>query len=1078
MPAADARFRALVDECGSLIDDLKAQELARVLTSAPGLAVATDDDGTPLVQRAVQNSDSSSPQAIETSLNVVRVVLEAGGRPAQADADGGTALHFAASKLTLEPEFAVAALELLLERVSSEAEVDARDESGESPLGTLVGRIAAVGGNPSPEALRALVEGAYRLVERGASVLGRLTPADEVSPARHEAWTLLHEAAELAPAELLAPLLGARDVDEAMAVADEHGDGPLQIALSRGRRQMAESLLQTFPYATEGPWQGGALPMERRTRDHAIHRLLSGAVRGPSRSSCIPSSTPSSKGGAELVGCIRMMIERHGATIDERDAHGRTPLMVALAEATSLPLAVANELLRHDTAAEACDLDGRCPLMHAAAAAHADAVSTLLSRAAAQPPPRHLLAEPPTGAPSRVVAVDRFGRSALMLAAASRCERAVTLLLEAGADVQAVDADGKCAILLALIGPAEKAGYTGAAAAGAAAAANDPALPSLLAALATPPRSACLSTIRRAEAAEALANELAASKAVQAAGAAATATAALSDDASATAGALAAALMATVSSVHGACAVSVAAALESPEALDAISTALQGAGASLASSGGYPLIAACASGDGRAVSRLVAKDSNMILLHPPSSGSWPSLRALGCRLPIGLLEASAASLPASAALAAASHGHVDVLRALLAHDANSIIRTLPSPTADPPTPAIPPPGQLSHGATPLMAAAAAGSVECVQLLLTHDAGAHASSLSAQLDAASRGALMHAAAIGRSKACVEALLTSGSDVRAADATGRTALEHAAAGGDTGCLDAILQAVGGGSLTRALMESAAGGHEAAIEWLIAAGASVEDALDDALRGGSPSSAEAMAPPMRLVAVDHLAKANGSGMLAWRALRLGAEPALLEGLLERLEATGNLGGEIAYRPGGRGLLHTAVVAVADGKLTDAHVMALMAALPERELLLPDADGVTAIGLASERGLSALSLSLESAALKRLCVTIELVVALVHAPHATRLAERLHGYWPQLSVRIIHHRVTKDSSPRVSPFDVIWIERWGASRRSAVIYTHHAKGDAPLPTERALWRELSRRIDGTMVLEPLSAYAGGLNE
>ena len=49
----------------------------------------------------------------------------------------------------------------------------------------------------------------------------------------------------------------------------------------------------------------------------------------------------------------------------------------------------------------------------------------------------------------------------------------------------------------------------------------------------------------------------------------------------------------------------------------------------------------------------------------------------------------------------------------------------------------------------------------------------------------------------------------------------------------------------------------------------------------------------------------------------------------------------------------------------------------------------------------------------------------------------------------------------------DVVWVERWGESRRSCVL-VQHAKG-APLPSERAVWGELSKLLNGPLGREQL---------
>ena len=97
-----------------------------------------------------------------------------------------------------------------------------------------------------------------------------------------------------------------------------------------------------------------------------------------------------------------------------------------------------------------------------------------------------------------------------------------------------------------------------------------------------------------------------------------------------------------------------------------------------------------------------------------------------------------------------------------------------------------------------------------------------------------------------------------------------------------------------------------------------------------------------------------------------------------------------------------------------------------------------------------------------------VEIVCTHAHMPHATRLAEELHSYWPQLALRLHPHKSSKDA-PRISPFDVLWVERWGTSRHSAVMYTHGGKGEQGPPHTRTLWRELHRKIYGQLVLRDL---------
>ena len=96
------------------VDELDAARLANISRAA---ATCLDDDGQPLLVRAIFASDPKRP---DESLAVIRALLGAGANPAQADGDGASALHVAASKLTLEPAFATAAFA----RVVTVARVD------------------------------------------------------------------------------------------------------------------------------------------------------------------------------------------------------------------------------------------------------------------------------------------------------------------------------------------------------------------------------------------------------------------------------------------------------------------------------------------------------------------------------------------------------------------------------------------------------------------------------------------------------------------------------------------------------------------------------------------------------------------------------------------------------------------------------------------------------------------------------------------------------------------------------------------------------------------------------------------
>ena len=118
-------------------------------------------------------------------------------------------------------------------------------------------------------------------------------------------------------------LLEAVDVEAAMAVANAQGDGPLQVALARGQRATAAALLDAFPAACEGPWQGAPRPAARSLAA-ALHRLVRTVVETPASAPVPPPMPP------DYAGCVRLLVERKGAPVDPRDSRGRTPLAASL----------------------------------------------------------------------------------------------------------------------------------------------------------------------------------------------------------------------------------------------------------------------------------------------------------------------------------------------------------------------------------------------------------------------------------------------------------------------------------------------------------------------------------------------------------------------------------------------------------------------------------------------------------------------------------------------------------------------------------------------------------------------------
>jgi hypothetical protein len=94
------------------------------------------------------------------------------------------------------------------------------------------------------------------------------------------------------------------------------------------------------------------------------------------------------------------------------------------------------------------------------------------------------------------------------------------------------------------------------------------------------------------------------------------------------------------------------------------------------------------------------------------------------------------------------------------------------------------------------------------------------------------------------------------------------------------------------------------------------------------------------------------------------------------------------------------------------------------------------------------------------------------VHAPEeaeaqfAQRAAQSVQRYWPSLQFST-QPRAHKAQGGGRSGLDILWIERWGGSRRSAVLYQGAKQGE--LPSDRAIFRALSEKIYGGRVLQNL---------
>ena len=398
-----------------------------------------------------------------------------------------------------------------------------------------------------------------------------------------------------------------------------------------------------------------------------------------------------------------------------------------------------------------------------------------------------------------------------------------------------------------------------------------------------------------------------------------------------------------------------------------------------------------------------------------------------------------ARAPPSAMVAAALGGHAGILERLLQFDSAA------AEQAD------------SKGTTPLMAAALVGSEECLKLLVAASAP---SGLMAR-DDLGRTPLMVGAG-GRGEASiVVALIQVGSDLSAKDSAGLTPLAHAARSGNGGALRSLLDAapamasIADYEGVAPIAHAAAGGHIGVVELLAATGVSPRLALRAAL-GGVGS----------LAGSSTLARAAGVHSILREALAVGASATLLQELVGGMSRK-ELAAEGCDRADGRSVLHEAVE-----RGLHEQAVALAELLPADCLLEVSDQGLTAIGLAVEADQEELVVLLEHASIMRLSIVLEIVFAPQHQANATRVASTLHSYWPALDVRIrpiILNGGDKggERAGRSHTFDALLVERWGSSRRSSLLYSQPKGGNAP--SERLLWREVSRKLHGNVVLQSI---------
>ena len=411
------------------LDSLDAPALRALLQSGGAQSVNTKlDDGRLPLHHAIENGSAADSAA---ALEIVRCLLDFDADPTSLDEDGqGTALHVVAGSLAREPGFALPCLRLLLDWMPTPLDLDTLlDAEGNTPMAVAVQQGKQLGaGDPATQqaAEDAVVSGVKTLLSHGSGLLqyapaakrGKKSQKDERRPIS----SLLHVAAEWTPTRCVEALLQGAEAGAAMETADESGDGPLQRALAAGRSATAQQLLLKFPEALIRP---GDLP----GRASSLFELVRSSATHPARHlrSC------------NYPGCAQLLVEVGGRSVDEKDEDGRTALALAAETGVSMPLV--RELLRLRARVDALDSRRREPAMLAAARGHTEVLQLLLSRSA----------EAGDGArAARGADVD--GLTALMHAAARRNAGCVRLLLDHGANPQALDGDGRSALLHALRG--------------------------------------------------------------------------------------------------------------------------------------------------------------------------------------------------------------------------------------------------------------------------------------------------------------------------------------------------------------------------------------------------------------------------------------------------------------------------------------------------------------------------------------------------------------------------------------------------------------------------------------------------
>ena len=91
-------------------------------------------------------------------------------------------------------------------------------------------------------------------------------------------------------------------------------------------------------------------------------------------------------------------------------------------------------------------------------------------------------------------------------------------------------------------------------------------------------------------------------------------------------------------------------------------------------------------------------------------------------------------------------------------------------------------------------------------------------------------------------------------------------------------------------------------------------------------------------------------------------------------------------------------------------------------------------------------------------------------HAALAEHLRAKVEAYWPLLTVRTRATSAAKEATRcgTAHACDLLWVERWGPTRHSAVLHAQQA--GAALPTVRNLLTAIRKKIEGDGILDNLA--------